>query len=189
MKMKTFRTYSLGFLVAVLPLAPLGAVERGGQSRIDAQADRIQREMGEYLKTAEEFSFRADVAYDEIVEEQMILFGGVGQISIRRPNRLNAEFNGDQRQTRVVFDGKTVTLFNAAKNLYAVTQAPPEIDGALDHLFELYGSSVPIADLVYADLYRTLIENVESGYVVGKHPVNGTRCNHLAESVPILVGN
>ena len=180
MKNKTFTTYSLIFLVAVVFLAPLGAVQRGGESSIDAQADRILREMGEYLKTAEEFSFRADVAYDEIVGEQMILFGGVAQISVRRPNRFNAEFNGDLRQDRVVFDGETVTLFNAAKNLYAVAEAPPEIDGALDRFFELYGSSVPLADLVYADPYRTLIENAETGFVVGKHAVNGTRCHHLA---------
>jgi len=180
MKNKTFISYSLVFLVALLPPATLGAVQRGGESSIDAQADRILREMGEYLKTAEEFSFRADVASDEIVGEQMILFGGVAQISIRRPNRFNSEFNGDRRQARVVFDGKTVTLFNAAKNLYAVTDAPPEIDSALDHLFELYGSSVPLADLIYADPYRTLIENVETGFVVGKHAVSGTRCHHLA---------
>ena len=126
MNNRTFTTYRLVFLVTVLPLASLGAVQRGGESSIGAQADRILREMGEYLKTAEEFSFRADVAHDEIVGEQMILFGGVTQISVRRPNRFNAEFNGDRRQTRVVFDGKTVTLFNVAKNLYAATEAPPE---------------------------------------------------------------
>jgi hypothetical protein len=136
--------------------------------------------MGEYLKTAEEFSFEAQVAYDELIEGQKILFGVVANLSVRRPNRLNAEINGDQRQHRVVFDGKTVTLHNVAKNSYAVAEAPPEIDAALDHLFELHGSSVPLADFVYADPYRTLIENVEDGFVVGQHPVNGIRCHHLA---------
>jgi hypothetical protein len=175
-----FTTYTLSLLVAVLSPAPLGALQQGTESSVDAQADRILREMGEYLKTAEEFSFKAEVAYDELMEGQKILFGGAAHILVRRPNRLNVEFNGDQRQSRVVFDGKTVTLFNAAKNLYAVAEAPPEIDAALDRLFEVYGSSVPIADLVYADPYRTLIENVEDGFVVGQHPVNGIRCHHLA---------
>jgi len=180
MKKRQLFAAALALLMVTGLSTSVEGVQRGGESSINAQADRILREMGEYLKTADEFSFRADVAYNEIVGEQMILFGGVTQISIRRPNRFNAEFNGDQRQTRVVFDGKTVTLFNAAKNLYAVTEAPPEIDAALDHLFELYGSSVPLADLVYADPYRTLIENAETGFVVGKHTVNGTRCHHLA---------
>ena len=180
MRNRSFRIYSAALFVAVLLAAPLGAVQQNAEPGVDAQADRILREMGEYLKTAEEFSFRAEVAFDEIVGEQKILFGGVAQLSVRRPNRLNVEYNGDERQSRVVFDGKTVTLFNAATNMYAVAEAPPEIDAALDRLFEVYGSSVPIADLVFADPYRTLIENAETGFVVGKHSVNGTRCNHLA---------
>ena len=59
-------------------------------------------------------------------------------------------------------------------------EALPEIDGALDRLFEVYGSSVPLADLLYADPYRTLMEHVESGFVVGKNSVDGTPCHHLA---------
>ncbi len=172
--------WSAALAVIMLLPGPLAAVQQGMESSVDAQADRILREMGEYLSSAEEYTFEADIAYDEIEGEQKILFGGVAHISIRRPNRLNVEFNGDERQSRVVFDGKTVTLHNVAKNVYAVAEAPPEIDAALDRLFEVYGSSVPIADLVYADPYRTLIENVEDGFVVGQHPVNGIRCHHLA---------
>ncbi len=172
--------WSAALAVTLLLPGSLGAVQQRMESDVDAQADRILREMGEYLSSAEEYTFEADIAYDEIEGEQKILFGGVAHISIRRPNRLNVEFNGDERQSRVVFDGKTVTLHNVAKNVYAVAEAPPEIDAALDRLFEVYGASVPIADLVYADPYRTLIENVEDGFVVGQHPVNGIRCHHLA---------
>ncbi len=172
--------WSAALAVIMLLPGPLAAVQQRMESDVDAQADRILREMGEYLSSAEEYTFKADIAYDESEGEQKILFGGVAHISIRRPNRLNVEFKGDERHSRVVFDGKTVTLHNVAKNVYAVAEAPPEIDAALDRLFEVYGSSVPIADLVYADPYRTLIENVEDGFVVGQHPVNGIPCHHLA---------
>ena len=47
MKNKTFISYSLLFLVTLVPLATLGAVQPGAESSIDAQADRILREMGE----------------------------------------------------------------------------------------------------------------------------------------------
>lgn len=33
------------------------------QSAIDEHADRLLREMGEYLSSAEEFSFRAEIGY------------------------------------------------------------------------------------------------------------------------------
>ena len=153
-----------------------------GAVAVDPQADRVLREMGEYLSSAREFSFHAEAAYDGVEGGQKILFGGAGDIAVRRPDRLNAEFDGDERQTRVVFDGKTITVYNLARKVYAAVEAHSEIDAALDRLFEVYGSSVPLADLVYSNPYETLIKNVQSGFLVGQHRVDGTRCHHLAFS-------
>ena len=172
--------WSAALTVAILSTLPIGAAQQVVGPDVEFEADRILREMGEYLSTAEEFTFHAEIAYDEIVGEQKILFGAAGHLSRRRPDRFNAEVDGDQLQRQVFFDGKTVTLFDAAKKVYASVEAPPDIDGALDRLFEVYGSSVPLADLLYADPYRTLMEHVESGFVVGKNSVDGTRCHHLA---------
>ena len=99
--------------------------------------------MGDYLRTASEYTFRADIAYDEIVQDQMILFGGVAEIALLRgpdqlPDQLNVELDGDELRRRVVFDGKTITVHNMTKNLYAVmTDVPSEIDVALDRFFEV----------------------------------------------------
>jgi hypothetical protein len=148
---------------------------------VDEDADRILREMGDYLRTANAYTFRADIAFDEIVEDQMILFGGVAEIALQRgPDRLNVELDSDLLRRRLVFDGKTIAMHNIRRNFYAVTEVPSEIGLALDRFFEVYGSSVPVADFVYPDPYRTLSENVLTGYVVGEHPVNGIRCHHLA---------
>ncbi len=148
---------------------------------VDARAKRILREMGEYLSAATELAFDADLSYDSVMADgQKIQYGAVTQASVRRPDRLRVEYNGDERQSRVVFDGRTFTVYDAAANVYAVTEVPSNIDAALDQVFESYGFSVPIADLFYADPYGILIENVEAGFFVGRHPVDGTHCNHLA---------
>ena len=57
---------------------------------------------------------------------------------------------------------------------------PAVIDDALDHLMEKYGFSPPLVDFIYQDPYNTLIENVEFGFYVGLHNVDGIRCHHLA---------
>ena len=67
-------------------------------------------------------------------------------------------------------------------DVYTLTEVPPEIDAAVDRMFEQYGFSVPIADFVYADPYKTLIENVYAGSLVGRHAVDGRPCHHLAFS-------
>ena len=174
------RTFTI-CCVAGAFVALLAASVWSAQPEVDEDADRILREMGDYLRTASEYTFRADIAYDEIVDDQMILFGGVAEIALQRgPDRLNVELDSDVLRRRLVFDGKTIAMHNISRNLYAVTEVPSEIGLALDRFFEVFGSSVPVADFVYPDPYRTLSENVETGYVVGEHPVNGIRCHHLA---------
>ena len=136
---------------------------------ITPRADRILREMSEYLKKASEFTFHAEVKYDAVLASgRKIQFGGASKVTARRPNRLHVEYRGDERRTRVVFDGRTITIHDLAANVYAVAEVPPKIDAALDRVFEQYGISVPIADFVYADPYETLTENVYGGYVVGR---------------------
>lgn len=150
---------------------------------VDTRADRILREMGEYLAGAQEYSFEADIAYDTETEEgQMLQYGGNAQVAVGRPDRLHVEYEGDERESLVIFDGETFTFYNARANLYATTAVPPKMDDALDRAFELYGFSVPIADLVYSDPYGTLIENVQEGTFIGRHPVGGIPCHHLAFS-------
>ena len=51
----------------------------------------------------------------------------------------------------MVFDGRTATIHDLAMNVYSVTEVPAGIDAAVDHVFETYGYSVPIADFVYAE--------------------------------------
>ncbi len=63
--------------------------------------------MGEYLKEAGELSFRADVTYDSLgSEDVMIQYGGVAEVAVRRPDRLHVEFSGDERHSRIVLDGR-----------------------------------------------------------------------------------
>ena len=153
------------------------------QSAIDERADRILREMGEYLASAEEFSFRAEIDFDEFADwGQEIQYGGTATIAVRRPDGLHVVYDGDDRHSRIVFDGETVVFHDLRTNLYATTEAPGNIDDAVDRMFELYGYSVPVADLVYSDPYEALIASADFGVVVGRHSVDGMPSFHLAFS-------
>ena len=148
---------------------------------VETHADRLLKEMGDYLKSADAFTFHAESSYDAIDRNgQQIRYGGTTDVALVRPNRLRSKFIGDERQTQTFYDGKTVTIYNPAVNMYAVTDVPPDIDSAIDKIFDKYGFSVPLADLVFADPYNTLIANVIEGRWVGRHSIAGVPCNHLA---------
>jgi hypothetical protein len=187
-KESTMKGRHRSILLAVLLLVAVGAL--GGAAKgtaaeeasgIDAHADRILREMSDYLRTADEFTFRGNVTYDSVLTTgEKLQYEGTVSVAVRRPDRLNAKFTGDERQRHFFLDGGYFTLYDVAAGIYAVTEVPPEIDAAVDRIFEEYGFSVPAADLVYADPYSVLTESVEAGSLVGRHSVDGTPCHHLA---------
>jgi len=157
------------------------------QAGIDGRADRILREMGELLGSAEAFSFGADISYDTFADwGQEIQYEGIATLTVRRPDRLNVVFHGDNRQSRVVFDGETLVFHDLFTNLYATMEAPGKIDNAIDQLFERYDESVPIADLLYSDPYTTLIESSDFGVVVDSLTADESSSYHLAFSGEVL---
>ena len=174
------RTPSRPNLLATLLVAAAGLLAAEAAYAIDAEADRILRAMGEYLKSADEFSFHADITYDAVLSTgEKVQYGGASEVSVRRPNRLYVTFEGDERRRQVFYDGHTITLFNVLKNLYAVTKVPGKMDAALDLVFEKYGLTVPVADFVYADPYAVLTKDVEYASVIGVHGCGEKRCHQL----------
>ncbi len=151
------------------------------RSFIDTQAFRLMRQMGTYLGAAREFSFRANVTYDVVFRNiHKIQYAGIANVAVRRPNKLLVKYSGEERQTRVFYDGRTFTILDPSRMVYTKTKVPPTIDAAVDRIFAQHGFSVPIADFVYEDPYRVLMEKVESGFVVGRTWVQGKPVFHLA---------
>jgi hypothetical protein len=171
---------------AALLLVVCGALPVAGADdplNIEARADRILREMSDYLMSVDQFRFHSDVSYASVlVSGQMIHYGATGEIAVHRPDRFRVEQRGDEGSRRVVFNGHTFTMHDIEAGLYAQKEMTADIDTAIDRMFERFGFSVPTADLIYADPYSTLTESVDTGFVVGLHEVQGVRCHHLAFS-------
>jgi hypothetical protein len=148
---------------------------------INPLADKIMKTMGEFLKTAESFSFHAEIAYDDVLlSGRKLQYGASVDVAIRRPNKLRTIRRGDLRNSRAWYDGKNLTVFHTDKQLYAVFSAPGKIDDAIDQAVEKYGLSVPLADLAYSDPYKIFTENVQAGFYEGLHSVGGVKCHHLS---------
>jgi len=178
MVMQSYTRGELGIAVIAVAAAWFGGA---AAADFDTDADRILREASEYLQAAGEFTFRAEIAYDEVISTgEKIQYGGTVDVAVRRPDRLRVRMDGDERRMHLFYDGSTITVYNPNKDFYAVTEAPDRIDTAVDLIFDKFGITVPIADLVYADPYAVLTANVESVSVIGLHGCSGRRCHHLA---------
>lgn len=149
--------------------------------RLDPDADLVLKVMGDYLASMDEFSFRADVAYDEVRPSgHRIQYGAVILLSLRRPGQVRSDYTGDERVSTAIISNGELTYLDRQKNVYTRLDVPADIDSALDHMFDEYGLTVPIADFLYTNPYDSLIEHVEAGDYLGLHTVDGEPCHHLA---------
>lgn len=176
------RTIFIILIVCVALLSfPVFAQDSGAGKDVEDKADKVLRRMSEYLNTLEQFSIHFENSVDTLLEtgQKIQLARGV-DVSIRRPNRLRVNLKGDIFDQQIFYDGKTVTLYGKKVNFFATTEAPENIESAMDHAEQSFGLVAPAADLVYRNSYDILTEDVRSGGYVGLSSVFGAECHHLA---------
>ncbi len=169
------------FIVGAPLALSIAASGAGASEAVDAQAQRLLQGMSDYLASAQEFSFHAEVSDDSVqTTGEKLEFGGAVKVAVRRPDRLRVNYDGDDGRRRIFFDGNTLTMYDLEANLFADSAVPSNLDAAMDQVFEKFGLSVPIADLVYSDPYSTLMASVEGGSVIGTRAIDGVSCHHLS---------
>ena len=137
--------------------------------------------MSDYLKAAKQFSFHAEISYDDLLPSgQKLQLAATDDVLVRRPDRIYSEFEGETGGKRFWYDGKTITLYDSKHHVYGTEEAPATIDAVLDHLMKVFGFSPPFSDLLHSDPYAILTKNVQYGFYAGLTQVEGQRSHHLA---------
>lgn len=178
------------FFVSMIPINHVIAApseNEGSDKALQEQvvapiADQLLRMMGDFLKESEQFTFHAKITFDDLLPTgQKIQYAATNDVAVHRPDRIYAVFKGDRGNKRFWYDGKSITLLNMNENFYATKEIPArKIDDALDYIMEKLGFSPPLSDFASQDPYKILIENVQFGFYVGLHDVEGIACHHLA---------
>jgi hypothetical protein len=162
------------------PAAPATATNAPAPT-VAEPADRLLKELGAYIGSAQEFTFHADVTFDHVLPSgQKLLFSAAEEVMLQRPGRLYVEWNGDLGARQFWYDCKSVTLFDPAMPFYASEAAPPEIDSMLAQLLPKLDFVPPLADFLYSDPYKTVRANIQYGFDLGQNDVNGRSCRTLA---------
>jgi hypothetical protein len=166
--------------VIVFNLPALGRAQDEAQA-VDPRADKILRQMSEYLNSLDGFYLHTENSLDTLLDSgQKLQLGRAVDVFVRRPDRLRANVKGDVFDQELYYDGKSITLFGKKVGLYATMEAPSHIEAAMDHAMESFGLVAPLVDLIYRNSYDLLVEDVQSGFYVGLSTVLGVETHHLA---------
>ena len=160
--------------------APAGKAP--GPSAAQAQAREILMRMAGYLGGAEKFSVSLRAGYDAVQKSgQKIEFNETRRITLARPDKLRVEGErSDGAKTLVVFDGKQITLVDAAQNVYAVGAQPGSIDDSVVHFVRDLGMRLPLAVMLMSRMPAEFEARVKSIDYVEKTSIFGAPAHHLA---------
>ncbi len=147
------------------------------------QAQSILQKSSDFLKKQPSLRFQAEITFDDVLPPAFkIQYNATIQVMVRRPNGLRVEYRGDRRNADFYYNGKTLTLWDKTANVYGVVATPATIDATLSGVIDKYDFSLPLADFLTSNLYKTLTENVKTGYYVGMSLVAGVPTHHLVFS-------
>ena len=169
------------FVAAVVAIGRARVNAEGTKKNIDPQADKLLRQMTDYLASLHNFKVRSS-SVDEVVtnEGQKLQFVSSSDVSVERPNRMRSEQIGAKNGLAFWYDGKTMTLECKADGTFATAPAPATIDDTIDKARKQFDIEAPGADLLYSKPYDILTEQVTSGRFVGRETIDGVPANHLA---------
>jgi hypothetical protein len=179
------------FILAVIAILFLGfsgwgsasnpAPDPQGAPQASPHPDKILKEMGDFLKSQKQFSFRAEITDDQVYAGGYKLqFSMDLEAFMRRPDKLRVNGRGDLENQEFFYDGKTLTIYHKDKNLYAIAPMPPTIEEALTKAHREFDVQVVLADLACSNVYDFMIDDVTKRLYVGLNRVRGVPCHHLA---------
>lgn len=177
------RRFSLGMGLLLLGLAAglIYAQEVRPKPIINPEADTVLRQLSEHSKQIKAGIFRLTDTIDDVQDDgQKIQFAHVRILTVVRPGKLKVETIGDLTSRILWKDGKTLTVLDRNKNVYAQIPDPGTIEQAIDLLQEKYNMSLPAADLLSGDLYQSMTVGCDAIDYVGIGYVGDEKCHHLA---------
>ncbi|MFZ5451579.1 MAG: DUF2092 domain-containing protein [Thermodesulfobacteriota bacterium] len=142
---------------------------------------KILQQACDLLKSAQKFSFKAEVTDDRVYAGgKKLQFAFDLEAYVQRPDKVRINAAGDLENKQFFYNGKTITLYDKSHNSYAVMEAPGTIDAAMDKASKEYGLRVSLVDLAESNAYALMTKGVKHALYVGEGLVRGVRCHHLA---------
>jgi len=172
----------------VLTVQPVLAAQEENQTPIvflkeerATNPESLVRFMTDYIRSLPQFYICGEISYDKVYKENnKIQYSAEFDFYVKRPSQFQFNVNGDLQNKQVLYDGKSVTVYDANKSVYGVIEAYSTIDATLDKAEKEYGIRLPVLDLARSEFGANILTDVTKSAYVGLSNVGGIPCRHVA---------
>jgi hypothetical protein len=155
------------------PATPKGVVEPGAVAALTR--------MGTYLRSLTAVQVTMDIERDDVdAYGQLLTFNGETVYKVKAPDGFNISVTRRGGTRNLVYDGKSVTVFDPATSYYARFDAAPTIRRTLDIAADKYGITVPLDELFHWDQDAMKVSALTSAHYVGEGKIAGQDAQQYA---------
>ena len=165
-------------LAAAVAAGAILSIGAKADDAISPEARTAVENMSKAL-SADTFSFEADVIRQYDQNGQPLHIFHEADVSVRRPDHLAIDITGDDGATRIVYNGKTLTILNKTANKYAEMPITGSIEAMLREASQRMGVDFPLADLLADKPGQSFLDGVTAGSVVGRVSIDGDPGHHF----------
>jgi hypothetical protein len=157
---------------------PEAGARQGTEARVEPvlepKAIDLLKAMSARLASARTMTFTAISTYESPTHlGPPLAYTTISDVTLQRPDKLRVITPGDGPTSEFYYDGKTMMAYMPAENLVAVSEAPPTIDGALKVAYDSAAIYFPFTDVIVADPYKDIADELEHAFVIGQSRVVG----------------
>lgn len=159
-------------------------------------AEAILRQMSDTLAAATQFSFTVSRELDAPFARQH----GVQprariEVAVKRPDKLVVRSSGSGEIGHVYADGRQLSLYDVAQDVYATVPARTSLDDLPELLTRKYGFAPPLTEFVVSDPFKGIVFRCRGIIYAGTGTIHGgflglsqTKCHRLALSGKLANG-
>jgi len=154
----------------------------------DPNADQLLHQMSAKLAAAKTFSFEATREIDpELIPGRALPEKAKVTVSVQRPNKIAGRGVSKAGIRRFIADGRTLTIVDEKKNLYATVPMRKSIDGLVEEVDAKYGFTPPLAEFALSDPYAEFHRQAHTVSYAGRERLSrcwlgcgGVECDRLS---------
>lgn len=148
---------------------------------VDPAVIQALKAMGSYLQTLKRYAVAIDLSGERVLADgEKLQHTATADLRVSAPNKLRAQMRSARSQRDLIFDGRTVTLYQPQQKYYSQAEFAETNAVLVERLRQRYGVEIPSADLFLWGTSAAPLDNIQSAMNAGQDFVGGTLCDHYA---------
>jgi hypothetical protein len=141
---------------------------------------KVLQKMSDYIGGLKTLRMSLDEIKEVVTKSDKVVQERIHQTyMMKRPNKLSIKSTGTKVDKQFTFDGITVAIKDYKTGSDVNVDIPGTVDNLIQNIYEKRDYVVPVADLLYSDIFSSINSNITKAGYKGIVVMDGKKCHYI----------